>query len=671
VIADLRQWWHELSTPKRWLWGLTAVMSVLGLFALTDVVRGWVLLAPVVVLVAFGLGELSRFCRALVEVAGAVAVPWLSLLGFNYVAERLVDRSHLVLALIVACTVFAGFSFAYLVAWREKPRARLPVAVVLAVANVVLIPYLVTSHKAEAPVGAAAPIVSHLDVAIVVPDGTPPPAPDVDPANTTGEWSVQYSVARTSGGSLEWLLFDSPDPAAALTATAAKRTGLTGDPEWRQADKVVLLDVDGTPAATDDPKALASLTPAHEDFDGWLAAVKRARRGAPDASIAVLLQTTDASRLAEWRKRVEPLGGSVASVQALNARTFTDAAFQLAAQAPDADADLALALRFRPVLLFDSRDDQHTPLEIDDFLKKGRIGLCHDGQANDHCPPVRAPSELVNGLTHLKIYRAKRGAKPPVSAIYVHPTKRTYRDGRKLLVLDYWWYLERNPADVGKGASCGPGLALPGKTCFDHDSDWEGMVVIVDVSAAEPVPLAVTYASHKDVTRYAFAALRGYWDRKVDRPDADWNTPSLARLRSLGDRSDRPLVFIAKGTHGAYGFPCRSSCDQPHKGRPENRYNGARWWPPNDTATCIATNCVRLVPTRERGTEPALWNAYTGLWGDRYCVLRGTFCTAENAPGAPATQRRYRDPLRMTISAVPKNEFHPCAGDCPGLPPTR
>jgi hypothetical protein len=94
------------------------------------------------------------------------------------------------------------------------------------------------------------------------------------------------------------------------------------------------------------------------------------------------------------------------------------------------------------------------------------------------------------------------------------------------------------------------------------------------------------------------------------------------------------------------------------------------WWPANDTATCVETNCLRLVPPQARGTKPALWNAYTGLWGDRSCILHGTFCSAEKSPGAPATQKRYNNPLRITRWAIPKDQFRACDADCPELPPT-
>ena len=47
------------------------------------------------------------------------------------------------------------------------------------------------------------------------------------------------------------------------------------------------------------------------------------------------------------------------------------------------------------------------------------------------------------------------------SAVYVHPVE-IMRGNRRLLYLDYWWYLLDNPADTGGGALCGAGLVIAG-----------------------------------------------------------------------------------------------------------------------------------------------------------------------------------------------------------------
>src|SRR5262249_28280148 len=92
------------------------------------------------------------------------------------------------------------------------------------------------------------------------------------------------------------------------------------------------------------------------------------------------------------------------------------------------------------------------------------------------------------------------------TAIYVHPVSVTHDDGRRLLYLDYWWYLAYNPVELGGGALCGAGLVISGVTCPSHQSDWEGVTVVVD-RTGKPRLLAVQYAQHSDVVRYPWSLL--------------------------------------------------------------------------------------------------------------------------------------------------------------------
>ena len=75
----------------------------------------------------------------------------------------------------------------------------------------------------------------------------------------------------------------------------------------------------------------------------------------------------------------------------------------------------------------------------------------------------------------------------PRSTIYVRPVRREV-NGRQFLYLDYWWYLPDNPARAGKGAFCGAGLVIPGVSCFDHQSDWEGITVKLDTTEVPGQP---------------------------------------------------------------------------------------------------------------------------------------------------------------------------------------
>lgn len=661
-------------TWRHRVYGALAALAALSLWPLSDVASWWVLAGIAVAGILLVLAMLSEFCKALAEVVGAIAVPWLCLLGFNTVWHWVFGhhvRPSLELGLIVAGLVFAVATAGYLLAWRERKWATPFVAVGLAVANVVGIPLLVAAPQGESTVAAPQPVVSQLDVAIVVPGVSRRALRPVEPSRLQPDWDVRYSVARAGTKTIDWLLLDSADAQAARAAARGTGTPVPGTPAWRAgADQLVLLDVDGTPPVTLNPAALPSVAGTKGEVTRWL---RRARLVAPQpqASVAVLLQTTDPHRLAAWARKVEPQGGSVTSVQQLGTRTLTDAALRLAAKAPGTSEELSLALRFRPVLLFDQDERLDTPLDIDPFLRSGRVDLCHDDRlAGSSCDAVLRSSDLVNGSTHLRIRRRPGGTPDPASSIYVHPTP-VKQDGRDLLFLDYWWYLDGNPAAVGRGTSCGVGLALPGKTCFDHDSDWEGMTVVLDRTGGDATPVAVQYAEHSDVVRYDFAQLQGYW-MDARQHDRRWTQPRFRQnLARIEDVDRRPLAFVAHGTHAAYRDLCPSGCKQVAKKLKENRRNGLDSWPANDTAHCIVTSCLRLLPTRHGGRDPALWNAYDGVWGDRRCILHGAYCTAELSPGAPATQGRYKSPTRISGYVDANWRFHPCGKEqspCPPLP---
>jgi hypothetical protein len=652
--------------PKDWrrvLYVVFGVLILMSLPGLISVAGWWVLLGFPVVAVVVLLAKLSRFCRALAEVIGAILVPWLSLIGFNQLLHWIFDPDvGLVFGLVLAGFVFTVASICYLVAWREKRWATPVVAVVLAFANVVGVPLLLAAPQRETAVAVPQPVVSQLDVAIVVPPSTTVPLRPGEPAAGQSDWDVRFSVARASSAGIEWLLLDSSDAQAALAAARGSGRPLPGDPAPRGgADRVVLLNVDGVPPVIPDPSSLPPVDPADGEIDRWLG---YARAAAPDAAVAVLLQTTDAARRTAWETRVAPTGGSVASVQRLGSATLTDAAQVLAARAPGTSEDFAVALRHRPALLFDKDEALDAPLDIPAFLASGRVDLCHDDKLNgSRCDVVKRSSDLMSGSTHLRIRERRGNDQEPVSSIYVHPTRRG-----DLLFLDYWWYLDGNPAKVAAGTSCGVGLSLPGKTCFDHDSDWEGMTVVLKRVGDEVTPIAVHYAEHGDVVRYGWDQLQADWRDQRVRNRA-WQPErfrrNLARIDNLGER---PLAFIADGTHAAYRHVCPGGCHQVGKDLTENSHDGLKSWPGNTTASCIETGCLQLIPTRHGGNDPALWNAFEGVWGERDCILRGAYCDAEVSPGAPATQGRYKDPSRITGWVDERWKFHGCGGDRPACP---
>jgi hypothetical protein len=130
------------------------------------------------------------------------------------------------------------------------------------------------------------------------------------------------------------------------------------------------------------------------------------------------------------------------------------------------------------------------------------------------------------------------------------------------------------------------------------------------------------------------------------------------------------VAFVGQGTHATYARPCTGGCHQTlAPDLTENHYGGEVSWVGNDTAKCVSFTCVQLLPTRLNGKVPALWNAYTGVWGDRQCILKGSYCTSELSPGAPSTQPRYRDPARITGVVDSVQKPRRCGGKAEACPP--
>ncbi len=154
------------------------------------------------------------------------------------------------------------------------------------------------------------------------------------------------------------------------------------------------------------------------------------------------------------------------------------------------------------MLRFDADEPAPLPLSIEALFAGERISQCEDRRAaGSTCTVIRDPRELVNGGTHLELRLPSRGqlrrqaraaqeraqgderdpiapGAPPAAtpliqqqeprpeaglptAIYVHPVG-VETGNRRLLYLDYWWYLPYNPTGSGSGAFCGAGLVIPG-----------------------------------------------------------------------------------------------------------------------------------------------------------------------------------------------------------------
>jgi hypothetical protein len=534
------------------------------------------------------------------------------------------------------------------------------------------------------------PVRSALDVMIVT-DGSAHPTPAGVPSDPAlAGFDVRYSVGVAGGRHVRWTAANGT-AGEALAAVARGRAAPSAEhmPMLRVgADAVLMLVVDGTAPVLDAPEKLPDVRVSDDEEERltrWRGVARDVIRlvgdHEPPTPAFALLQTADEARIGVWTDPTSSV--RPASVQGLASPTLTDTAVALAIQAPSARADFALAEEHRPALLFDDDEPVPKPLAIDALFRQGHVHLCDDRPlAGDGCSPdpIRDPRDLRNGGKRLELERpssdalraqarrervrsraavvAPQSAMPaagqqPASApltssqpdaplgeggaIYVHPVS-VNTGGQRLLYLDYWWYLSDNPARAAGGALCGAGLVIPGATCQDHESDWEGVTVVVDRTTATPVVTAVHYAQHNRVNRYDWKALRAYW-----------RTPRLQRFAKRVTGADaRPLVFVAEGTHASYPFPCSTDCKQIGAGLGENDHDGELEWGGNNTKNCGAANCLQPLPTAGGGQQAALWNDFSGPWGKPHCLWR-YYCDSGSPPEAPGRQKRYRDP---TLAAV-------------------
>jgi hypothetical protein len=345
------------------------------------------------------------------------------------------------------------------------------------------------------------------------------------------------------------------------------------------------------------------------------------------------------------------------------------------------------------VLLFDKTEPVPRPLSIEWLFSSDLVHLCHDrGVTKTECDEeaVHDSSTLENGGTHLELDRpdsdrlkriAQReareaeklpeaptpdapgaapvaalasptiklatGAEDPETAIYVHAVPIS-KNGKLLLYLDYWWYLPENPVNIGHKVFCGAGLVIPGITCHNHESDWEGMTVVIDRTTSKPRVTSVQYAEHDAVVSFPWPQLRAYWDAS---PTKVGKTTIVGIVERVDKDHERPLAFIASGTHATYPKPCSkltsSKCTQFASGTGEDPHDGSLPWIGNYSNVCGNSSCVHRLPTSEGGRQPALWNAFTGTWGDRHCALT-YYCDSASPPAAPGNQGRYKHPTRCS-----------------------
>lgn len=292
----------------------------------------------------------------------------------------------------------------------------------------------------------------------------------------------------------------------------------------------------------------------------------------------------------------------------LAALAFCAGALPAAAAASPA-GDLSVALRFRPRLLFDAAE-RWRPIDVDRFLREPGDQACPPATPSPPtpCVPFTSVAQLTPAIAYLDMHGTHddgSDAVPPDiatcaktlptlrecdgggrSVIYAHVVRRGAR-----VAIDYWWFLRYNAYSLD-----------------EHESDWEGVTVIVNRAGTRV--LEVHFAAHSDSWRY------------------DPSVPSIA--------GGRVKVYLADGDHAAYPRRCTRRCRQNDATLPEADYGGEVSWIGNSAAGC-RRRCVRLMPTTAGGA-PASWDAWDGRWGV-------PTSPAFAPPLTPAFQARYRNPF--------------------------
>ena len=296
----------------------------------------------------------------------------------------------------------------------------------------------------------------------------------------------------------------------------------------------------------------------------------------------------------------------------------------------------AIAHRYRPILLFDSRE-QYAPVDIGRAIAAGHVSACHRTIRGDNCAQIKNADELSSDVDFVQVKASNLGpgdnSGGPDSAIYYHVVATT---NPPRVYIDYWWFFTENPEPVLSAVLCRAGLHLGEITCFQHEADWEGMTVILAPCEVQPGAntncisfaerhvhlIAVAYAEHGGPAKlFIWQTLQQRWTQS-----------------SAPTEGERPVVYVALNSHAAYPHKCPPGC-----GREQSNNGGAPW--DNNGTTCItpSSDCVRPLPIDTTG-KPSAWNAYPGPWGAQHCILDGAYCDGGPAPRGPALHARYSNP---------------------------
>jgi lysophospholipase L1-like esterase len=572
--------------------------------------------AAVILVVALRIAVPAGTIGTVVVVIGAMVVAVVFLVGVNVIIDDPQGRLDPLWGFVFGFVIIALGAWLYVEVWPDERTglaALLPASI--GVSLLIVAPPLVALGAAavsgdESVLNPDGNTSSDLEVIVLRADAAPPALE----RETSYGWSVTTwtgLVRRPANGpwSVDWGDAGPPPPVPA-----------------QDADRVLLLMPD-------------------EDVPGWLRAADTVTP--LSTPTFALVGRVDPMLKARWDAALDGNGitrrrGRAYALDPTGPKATAALGVELAQLAPTAEQDLALAARHRPALFFDTRERTPTTYNVDRLIASGKMRLCKGGQSHEFlCSTVTASRQLRSESGRLTFDPDELSAITEDTTVYVN-VRHTGNDVAESIYLDYWWYFPYNPARAGDGALCGAGFNIAGTTCFDHQSDWEGVTVVLDGEDPSGPPIAVHYAQHDHVSRYSWAALQEIWEGGIE-----------ARFGAGIDTSKRPLVFVASGRHASYPVDCRrrggeETCStynvrgRRNSGRIRDRgFDGAKPWSGNANA-CLP-ECLTPLPTRRGGQERASWHAFAGRWGTADCVL-GVICSESHPPSGPGEQDRYTEP---------------------------
>lgn len=531
--------------------------------------------------------------------------------------------------------------------------------------------------------------VTRLDVLIIarrtVPRlfAVPPPPLDQTP------WNTRWSAVVLGGKNVRVVLDGASSREAVIAALTGARDDQARRPQWRAgARHIVVLDPYPTPAIVSGgglsvPNDRAPAKP------GRLA--RRAAALTPSsAQVFVLLHSGESEQvLQRWRSWAVRNKGGVLLTGQRGAETLADVGWRAAVTGALSTDYASLAWRFRPQLLFHSSAPEReagvfAPINVDEFFATRRPWLCRTGGITETCTRIMVASQIDGSYDYLDAGATQAnpdasvaqggggslstsvgsaglppgvplppdalpppepsspssagdacsalpaGIPPPPPCVMASPIYWFARRHASEIYVGYWWFFPFNRSPVFRHSTCNPSAGIPEVTCFDHASDWEGVTVVVPIESTHPS--AVIYEQHGAMVRF------------------DW--PGLDQAWGTRPSPERPLVFVAAGSHASYPFPCLGPavqpervvqlCDQqPRSKLPDGPHDGEIPWPNNDDARCQWV-CLLRLPTANR--KPALWNAFPGRWGRRVCILGDSLCTQTSGPRSPGSTDRFKRP---------------------------